>query len=71
MAYFLYYFVGGVIGVITLVGIGFAVFFLCGAVGIDGMFSLHTPRGELICWHCGQQTRAGLKHCTHCGGELQ
>ncbi|MBX3436843.1 MAG: hypothetical protein KF861_05070 [Planctomycetaceae bacterium] len=71
MAVYVFYMLGGLIGLVTLGGILFIIFFLCGSVGVDGLLSLHTPRGELTCWHCGEQTRAGLKQCTHCQGELQ
>ena len=62
---------GGGLGMLGLAGVGLALFFWGGSVGMDGLFSAGTPRGELTCWHCGEQTRAGVKRCTHCGGELQ
>ena len=70
MTYVLYLF-GSLLMVLGLAGAGLGFFFLCGSVGMDGLFAANEPRGELTCWHCGQQTRAGLKHCTHCGEELQ
>lgn len=66
-----WYFVGGLVSILLLAGLVLAVFFLCGSVGMDGLFAASEPRGELTCWHCGQPTRAGLKHCGHCGKELQ
>ena len=69
--WFPFYLFGGVLGALCLVGVGLGLFFLCGSVGMDGLFSAGEPRGELTCWHCGEQTRAGVKRCTHCEGELQ
>jgi len=65
-----FYLFGGLLSVLALIGAGLAVFFLCGAVGMDGLFSATEPRGELTCWHCGEQTRAGRKTCEQCGKEL-
>ncbi len=71
MMFLLFYLAGGVLGFLGLMGVALGLFFLCGSVGMDGLFSAGEPRGELTCWHCGEQTRAGVKRCTHCGGELQ
>ena len=68
---FLYILFGSALGVLGLAGVGLGLFFLFGSVGMDGLFSAGEPRGELTCWHCGEETRAGIKRCTHCEGELQ
>lgn len=59
-----------VVSVVVLTGAGLVIFFLCGAVGMDGLFAASQPRGTLTCWHCGEQTRAGRKTCQRCGKEL-
>jgi len=71
MLTYLVYFFGSLFGVLALLIVGLGIFALCGWVGMDGLFNLSEPRGELTCWHCGETTRAGVKHCTRCGGELQ
>ena len=70
LTFFVYLF-GTLLGMIGLLALGVGLFFVCGWVGMDGLFNLGEPRGELTCWHCGQETRAGSKHCSHCGQELQ
>jgi hypothetical protein len=74
MSYFttyLFYLFGRLLIVLGLAVVGLGLLFLCGSVGMDGLFAANEPRGQLTCWHCGKQTRAGLKQCTQCGKELQ
>lgn len=71
MLKFLVYLFGTVLGLIGLCAVGLAIFFICGWVGMDGLFNLGESGGSLTCWHCGQETRAGSRHCSHCGQELQ
>ena len=58
------------IAVLVLV-IGGLLLFFTGSMSVDGIFAATESQGTLTCWHCGEQTRAGLKTCKHCGGELQ
>ncbi len=67
----LLYLGGGLLAFVAIVGLLVFLFSLCGWVSLDGMMSLADGRAPLTCWHCGQQTRAGLRHCEHCGQELQ
>lgn len=69
--WYLYFLYGGIFGVLVIGGVVLALFFLCGAVGLDGLFSAGSPRGKLTCWHCGQETLAGVKRCNYCKKELQ
>ncbi|MCA9073768.1 MAG: hypothetical protein KDA93_01955 [Planctomycetaceae bacterium] len=67
----LMYFFGSLLGLLGVFAAGLGIFALCGWIGMDGLFNLGEPAGELTCWHCGQVTRAGARHCTRCGQELQ
>lgn len=56
--------------VLILMIIGLLLYFT-GTIGMDGLFAAAEKQGTLTCWHCGKETPAGPRHCTHCHGELQ
>lgn len=60
----------GIVPIALLMLLGLILFF-AGSVGLDGLFAAAETQGSLTCWHCQQETPAGRKRCSHCGGELQ
>jgi hypothetical protein len=54
---------------IVMVGSAFALFGL--SAGMDSISSFETREAKLTCFHCGQPTEVGRKHCQQCGKELQ
>ena len=56
--------------ILTLVIVGLLLM-MTGTIGVDGLFAAAERHGTLTCWHCGEETPAGPRHCTHCHGELQ
>jgi hypothetical protein len=64
-------FVGGLLGALAVVGMVALGILYFASSGMDGFFSLADPSADLTCWNCGGTTRAGRRHCQHCGKELQ
>lgn len=60
----------GPLALLVVLGLGLMLFFT-GSIGLDGLFAASESGGTLTCWHCGEETPAGHRHCTHCHGELQ
>lgn len=56
------------IGAVVVLGL---MMFLTGSIGVDGLFAASEAQETLTCWHCGQKTTAGRRHCQHCQRELQ
>ncbi len=67
----LFYLAGTVMGLVALVGVVIFLLSIGGWVGVDGLVSMSEGRADLTCWHCGEQTTSGARHCQHCGKELQ
>ncbi len=66
--YFLIY--GPLLFLCVLLAGGAVCFLLMGA-GVRTIAETDSELATLKCFHCGRETLVGLKHCQHCGQELQ
>lgn len=69
--YYVFGYFGGILAFLVIGIVILLVVCWCCGVSVDSLATWGEDSATLTCFHCGQQTSAGVKTCDHCGGELQ